>query len=92
MTLLVLSARPLACFVPRRAPVQHLLPLAAAMSLNVILPNLSLAYSSVAFYQLARALLTPAVAAVNHVLYGAKLPRPALVALVPTCLGVAMVS
>ena len=62
------------------------------MSLNVILPNLSLAYSSVAFYQLARVLLTPAVAAINFVLYGDRLPTLAIVSLVPACLGVAMVS
>lgn len=62
------------------------------MSLNVILPNLSLAFSSVTFYQVARILLTPCVALMNFVLYQATLPRNALLALIPACLGVGMVS
>lgn len=62
------------------------------MSLNVILPNLSLAFSSVTFYQVARILLTPCVALMNFVLYKATLPRAALLALIPACAGVGMVS
>ena len=62
------------------------------MSLNVILPNLSLAFSSVTFYQVARILLTPTVALMNFVMYQATLPRNAILALVPACAGVGMVS
>ncbi len=62
------------------------------MALNVILPNLSLAFSSVTFYQVARILLTPTVAAMNYILYRATLPRAALFALVPACVGVGIVS
>lgn len=62
------------------------------MALNVILPNLSLAFSSVTFYQVARILLTPCVALMNFVLYQATLPRNALIALIPACAGVGMVS
>ena len=62
------------------------------MALNVILPNLSLAYSTVTFYQVARILLTPTVALMNYVLYRSTLPRTAIAALVPACLGVAMVT
>lgn len=62
------------------------------MALNVILPNLSLAFSSVTFYQVARILLTPTVAAMNYILYRATLPRAALIALVPACAGVGIVS
>ncbi len=69
-----------------------MIPLSIAMSLNVILPNLSLAYSSVTFYQVARILLTPTVALMNYVLYQATLPRNAILALVPACMGVGMVS
>ena len=68
------------------------MPLSAAMALNVILPNLSLAFSSVTFYQVARILLTPVVAIMNYILYGSKLPRNAIIALIPACLGVGMVS
>lgn len=92
MTLFVLSRPAFFYFVPRRASLQHLLPLAIAMCLNVILPNLSLAYSSITFYQVARILLTPTVAVMNYVLHGSKLPWLAIAALIPACLGVGMVS
>lgn len=62
------------------------------MSLNVILPNFSLAFSSVTFYQVARILLTPTVAAMNYFIYSATLPRNAIYALIPACAGVGMVS
>ncbi|KJZ76091.1 hypothetical protein HIM_04547 [Hirsutella minnesotensis 3608] len=91
-TLLVLSMPAFDYFVLRRAPILHLMPLAAAMCLNVILPNLSLAFSSVTFYQLARIMLTPVVAYLNYVLYGATLPLAAIVVLIPACLGVGIVS
>lgn len=79
-------------FVPRRASIRDILPLSIAMSLNVILPNLSLAFSTVTFYQVARILLTPTVALLNYMLYHSTLPRNAILALVPACLGVGMVS
>lgn len=91
-TLFTLSRPRFAFFQPRRAGIRDILPLAVAMSLNVILPNLSLAFSSVTFYQVARILLTPCVAAMNFLLYRAKLPRMAILALVPACAGVGMVS
>jgi solute carrier family 35, member E3 len=79
-------------FVPRRAAVKEILPLSVAMCMNVILPNLSLAFSSVTFYQVARILLTPTVAIMNFVLYKATLPRNAILTLIPACLGVGIVS
>jgi solute carrier family 35 protein E3 len=79
-------------FVPRRVAIKEIIPLAIAMALNVILPNLSLAFSTVTFYQVARILLTPTVAMMNFVLYKSTLPRNAIYALVPACIGVGMVS
>lgn len=79
-------------FVPRKVAIKEIFPLAIAMALNVILPNLSLAFSTVTFYQVARILLTPTVAMMNFVLYKATLPRNAIYALVPACFGVGMVS
>ena len=79
-------------FVPRRVAIKEIIPLAIAMSLNVILPNLSLAFSTVTFYQVARILLTPMVALMNFVLYKSTLPRNAILALIPACVGVGMVS
>lgn len=68
------------------------MPLSTAMCLNVILPNLSLAYSTVAFYQIVRVLLTPTVAVINFILHGTKVPQEACYAMLPVCLGVAIVT
>ncbi|KAK1826933.1 triose-phosphate transporter family-domain-containing protein [Podospora conica] len=92
LTLFTLSRGPIALFAPRRTSVREILPLSVAMALNVILPNLSLAFSTITFYQVARILLTPTVALMNYVLYRSTLPRAALVALIPACAGVAMVT
>ncbi|TPX13774.1 uncharacterized protein E0L32_005718 [Thyridium curvatum] len=92
LTLFVLSRPQFAFFAPRRAGIRDILPLSVAMALNVILPNLSLAFSSVTFYQVARILLTPCVAAMNFVLYRSTLPMNAILALVPACAGVGIVS
>ena len=92
LTLFTLSRPRFAMFVPRRVAIKEIIPLAIAMALNVILPNLSLAFSTVTFYQVARILLTPMVALMNYVLYKSTLPRNAIYALIPACLGVGMVS
>lgn len=70
----------------------QILPLSVAMILNVVLPNASLAYSSIQFYQICRSLLTPCVALLNYWIQKAVIPAQAVMALVPTCVGVAMVS
>ncbi|KAG9246134.1 triose-phosphate transporter family-domain-containing protein [Calycina marina] len=92
LTLFTLSRPKFGMFVPKRVAVKQIIPLAIAMSLNVILPNLSLAFSTVTFYQVARILLTPTVALMNFVLYKSTLPRGAILALIPACLGVGMVA
>ncbi|SPO02769.1 related to integral membrane protein [Cephalotrichum gorgonifer] len=92
LTLFMFSKPPFSKFTPRRVPFVTMLPICLAMCLNVILPNLSLAFSSVTFYQLARILLTPTVALMNFVLYRATLPRAAVYTLIPVCLGVGLVS
>ena len=92
LTLHTLSRPCFAFFVPQWASARQMIPLSIAMSLNVILPNFSLAYSTVTFYQVARILLTPVVALMNYVMYQATVPRNAILALVPACIGVGMVS
>lgn len=79
-------------FEPIRARIADIMPMAFAMCLNVILPNLSLAYSTVTFYQIARVLVTPTVAVINLFFYGTKLPQEAAYALIPVCLGVGAVT
>ncbi|KAL8984344.1 MAG: hypothetical protein Q9205_001670 [Flavoplaca limonia] len=92
LTLFVLSRPRLAMFTPEPVRIKTLLPLAVAMSLNVILPNASLQFSSVTFYQLARILLTPTVALINYIFYSTTIPRGAVYALIPACVGVGIVS
>lgn len=92
LLLFTLSRPRFAYFASRRIALREIIPLSIAMSLNVILPNLSLAFSTVTFYQVARILLTPTVATMDFVLYNSILPRNAILALVPACLGVGMVS
>ncbi|KAI1467016.1 TPT-domain-containing protein [Daldinia caldariorum] len=92
LLLFTLSRPRFAYFTSRRIALRDIIPLSVAMSLNVILPNLSLAFSSVTFYQVARILLTPTVATMDLLLYRSMLPRNAILALIPACLGVGMVS
>ncbi|KAL9586542.1 MAG: hypothetical protein Q9212_000850 [Teloschistes hypoglaucus] len=91
-TLFILSRPRFGMFTPEPVRIRTLLPLAIAMSLNVILPNASLQFSSVTFYQLARILLTPTVALINYIFYNTSIPRPAVYALIPACVGVGIVS
>jgi solute carrier family 35 protein E3 len=91
-TLHTVSSTRFGFFDRKRAALRDILPLAAAMCLNVILPNLSLAFSSITFYQTARVLLTPITAFLNYILYKKTIPRQAVCALVPVCAGVAMVT
>lgn len=91
-TLWVFSRPPFNKFTPKRVSFRTMLPLCLTMCLNVILPNFSLAFSSVTFYQLARILLTPTVALMNFVMYRATLPRKAVLTLIPVCVGVGIVS
>ena len=92
LTLYAGSRPSIGMFQPVKAKLTEMLPLGIAMCLNVILPNLSLAFSSVAFYQIVRVLLTPLVAIINFVFYGIAIPRRAVYTLAPICLGVVVVS
>lgn len=91
-TLHVVSMSRFGFFERRKAKILDVVPLAGAMCLNVVLPNLSLAHSSVTFYQTARVLLTPVVAILNYILFRMTIPRQAAYTLVPVCFGVAMVT
>ena len=92
LTLYFASRRSIGLFTPRWATFLDIMPLSMAMCFNVVLPNLSLAYSSITFYQIARILLTPLVASINFIFYHTTLPRAAVLTLIPVCLGVGIVS
>ncbi|KAL2831115.1 hypothetical protein BDW59DRAFT_140420 [Aspergillus cavernicola] len=91
-TLWIASLRFFGVFAPKYINVTQMAPIAAAMAIQVVLQNLSLANSSVMFHQLARLLLTPMVALLNYLLYRVKIPRAALVPLALLCSGVAVVT
>ncbi|KAK5172142.1 uncharacterized protein LTR77_003780 [Saxophila tyrrhenica] len=91
--LLFLVSRPsIAMFSPKRVHILRILPLALGMIFNVVLPNASLAYSSIQFYQIMRVLVTPCVCALNFMLLGQATPRVAAATLVPVCVGVGFMS
>jgi solute carrier family 35, member E3 len=79
-------------FQAKRVNTVQILPLAFGMIFNVVLTNTSLAYSSIQFYQVSRVFMTPAVALLNYMISRATIPSLAGAALVPVCLGVAIVS
>jgi solute carrier family 35 protein E3 len=62
------------------------------MCLNVVLPNLSLAFSTVTVYQLCRVLLTPMTATINFIFFSQTIPRNAALVLIPVCAGVGITS
>ena len=92
MTLYILSRPLFGLFVPHTIRIRLMLPLAITMCLNVIFQNLSLTYSSITFYQIARILFTPTVALINFLFYKKSIPRDAAYTLLPMCLGVFIIS
>lgn len=91
--LLYTVSRPsIGLFQEKRVRPTQVVPLALAMIFNVVLPNASLAFSSIQFYQVVRVLLTPIVALLNYMLIRATIPVKAALTLIPVCLGVAIVS
>ncbi|KAL8756028.1 MAG: hypothetical protein Q9184_004628 [Pyrenodesmia sp. 2 TL-2023] len=92
LTLYILSLPRISLFVPTPMRLRPMLPLATTMCLNVIFQNLSLTYSSITFYQIARILFTPMVALINYLFYQKSIPRNAAYTLLPMCLGVFIIS
>ena len=79
-------------FQAKKVEILQMMPLALGMISNVVLPNTSLAYSSIQFYQIMRIFVTPCVALLNYVISRATTPALAAATLVPVCVGVAIVS
>ncbi|CAK4031361.1 Solute carrier family 35 member E3 [Lecanosticta acicola] len=92
-TLLYIVSRPrIALFQAKRIDPLDVLPLALSMIFNVVLPNASLAFSSIQFYQVVRVLVTPMTALLNWYLYHITFPLQAAYTLLPVCVGVAVLS
>jgi solute carrier family 35, member E3 len=79
-------------FESKRVDMIRIMPLALGMIFNVVLPNASLAYSSIQFYQIMRVLVTPCVCVLNFMLLRQTIPRLAAATLVPVCIGVGVIS
>ncbi|KAF5237259.1 hypothetical protein FAUST_6170 [Fusarium austroamericanum] len=92
LVLWVISRERFAFFTPKNVSLTQMLPLSVVMTLNIIFPNLSLAFSTITFYQVARVLVTPCVAILDYTLYRVTVSGMASSTLVVACLGVAMVS
>ena len=91
-TLYLLSRPSVAMFEPRKIPIINMLPLAVAMAMNIVGMNVSLQVSTITFYQITRVLLTPIVAIINFFFYKKTIPKMAVYALIPMCLGVGLIS
>lgn len=92
LVLWVLSRDCFAFFTPKHVSLTQMLSLSVAMTLNIVFPNLCLAYSTITFYQIARVLVTPCVAILDYAFYRVSISGFAASTLVVACLGVAMVS
>jgi solute carrier family 35 protein E3 len=91
LTLWFLSQPCCGVFGAKSIPVRRNLHLVVLMGTQVILQNLSLAYSSVIFHQLIRILLSPATALLGFVLYRNVIPRASIIPLMISCGGVGIV-
>ncbi|KAJ5601744.1 solute transporter [Penicillium lagena] len=91
ITLWIMSRPCLGGFVAKSIPPHRILHLAGLMCAQIVLQNISLAYSSVIFHQLVRLLLTPITALSNFLLYQATIPKASIMPLVIMCSGVGIV-
>lgn len=90
--LCILSSARFGHFEVRSVKTLEILPLSISLCMSVVVSNLSLAYSSPLYYQIVRALIPPCVVAINYILHKTMVPRMALMALIPMCMDVAMVT
>lgn len=90
--LYVSTSRPFRAFEAARIPILQVLPICIFFAGFLLLGNLSLALNDVDFYQLAKIMTTPTVVALSYVLFRKSIPSSALLAVVITCFGVALVT
>ncbi|KAF7885751.1 uncharacterized protein EAF02_004260 [Botrytis sinoallii] len=77
-------------FVPIRLPFLQMLPLCCFFAGFLILGNLSLAFNSVGFYQLAKIMTTPCVALLQYVFLSKAVSAQTILALASVCVGVGL--
>ncbi|KAK5046159.1 hypothetical protein LTR84_008616 [Exophiala bonariae] len=86
------TSHPFRAFEAIRVPIRQVLPICIFFAGFLLLGNLSLALNDVDFYQLAKIMTTPTVVALGYVLFRRTIPASALLAVVITCFGVALVT
>ena len=92
LLLYALSRSRWAFFEPRWAKGSELLSLAMIFGLQVVLPNYSLAYSSLLVYQMVQILSTPFVGLIETYIYKKSIPRMAVYTLISVCAGIGALS
>ncbi|KAG9247550.1 triose-phosphate transporter family-domain-containing protein [Calycina marina] len=90
IVLYIASNSPFRLFIPVRLPFLQMIPLCSFFAGFLVLGNMSLAYNSVAFYQLAKIMTTPCVALLQYLFLKKSVSRPTICALVSLCIGVAL--
>ncbi|KAH8646577.1 triose-phosphate transporter family-domain-containing protein [Tricladium varicosporioides] len=90
IVLYLASRKPFSLFVPVRLPFLQMLPLCSFFAGFLILGNLSLAYNSIGFYQLAKIMTTPCVAFLQYIYLGKSITTLTMGALASVCIGVAL--
>lgn len=90
IVLYIASKPPFNLFVPIRLPFLQMLPLCSFFAGFLILGNLSLAYNSIGFYQLAKIMTTPCVALLQYIYLGKSISGITIAALASVCFGVAL--
>ncbi|KAI9684413.1 MAG: hypothetical protein M1829_002223 [Trizodia sp. TS-e1964] len=90
IVLWIASHKPFRLFEPVRLPFLKMIPLCTFFAGFLILNNLSLAYNSVGFYQLAKIMTTPCVVFLNYLLFGKTINSLTALALASVCFGVGL--
>ncbi|RDW73362.1 putative solute carrier family 35 member E3 [Coleophoma cylindrospora] len=90
IVLYIASQSPFNLFVPVRLPFLQMVPLCSFFAGFLILGNLSLAYNSIGFYQLAKIMTTPCVAALQYLFMKKAISFLTAAALAAVCVGVAL--
>jgi solute carrier family 35 protein E3 len=90
IVLYIASRQPFSLFVPVRLPFVQMIPLCAFFAGFLVLGNLSLAYNSIGFYQLAKIMTTPCVAVLQYFFLSKSITPPTMLALFALCTGVAL--
>ena len=92
LVLYIATLRPFSLFPAVRLPILQMLPISAFFAGFLLLGNLSLAFNTVGFYQLAKVMTTPTVVLLNFILFGTKVSKETLFAIAAVCVGVTLVN